>query len=141
MTNCPEIVQQATEGNFPWFLLLIAIAIAAAAFVWKKGLLGTATEGRIKARLAAIKHEASTWDDKLKEVIQKKAQKEAVVAQPYVPPIQPQPTQPQAQTVSAASTAALRTKEMRLAENAALLAHGVITQQKFDEIRDRILAE
>jgi len=91
-------------------LAVVIVVVAAAAYVWEKGLLGTATEGRIKAAIAKAEHDLGTWQAKLK------AKQEA-----------------------AASTGATGTAA-RLAEAQKMLTDGLITQAEFDAIKARILA-
>lgn len=56
--------------NFDPFYLWLGVAlviIIAAGYVWEKGLLGTATEARIKTFIAKAKHEVEVWEKRLAE--------------------------------------------------------------------------
>ena len=56
--------------DFDPFYVGLAIAlvlIIAGAYVWTHGLLGTATEGRIKTFIAKAQHEVEMWEKKLAE--------------------------------------------------------------------------
>lgn len=112
-TNCVE--QVTSSGGFPWMLLILA-AIIAAVVVYKKGLLGTATEARIQKVIAKLREEANQWEDKLKEKLAKKAAP-VVVAVP------------------------VKDKATRIADNQALLTAGVITPTDFEAAKQKILAE
>jgi membrane protease subunit (stomatin/prohibitin family) len=46
-------------------LLAVLVLVAAGVYIWEKGLLGTATEARIKVIIAKLQHDVEVWQGKL----------------------------------------------------------------------------
>jgi len=54
-------------------LLVVLVLVAAGVYIWEKGLLGTATEARIKVIIAKLQHDVETWQGKLAAKVAKNA--------------------------------------------------------------------
>lgn len=109
--NCPEIVEQATSGGFPW-IILVALIVVAGVFVWKNGIVGTETS--LKALADKLRTKANKIEAKWKAKVASAPVQGVLLQAP--------------------------TKAERLAENKALLAAGTITQEQHDAAVVAILA-
>ncbi|MEO8133666.1 MAG: hypothetical protein ABI831_06805 [Betaproteobacteria bacterium] len=102
----------------PWYLgagLLIAVVVVVA-LMWEKGWLGG--RARLVQMIAKAEHDLAGLRAKLEMKIANDAMK-----------------------ASAPSPSAAGNKAGRIADNAALLAAGQITQEDFDAAKSKILAE
>ena len=107
--------------SIAWWWIVVALVVAGAAYVWEKGLLGTATEARIKAMRDRLLQQISALDQWLEAKVAKRLDKQ--------------------KQVSAAEVELAKDKGTRIAENKALLDKGVISQSEFDAAKEKILAE
>lgn len=116
MNNCPEFVQTATEGGFPWVILVLVVLIVGGVYVWKNGVVGT--EAGLKALAEKLKARA----DKIEAKWKAKRAKRQPVAEPLAPSVK-------------------KSKAERIAEVGVLLAEGKVSQLVHDAAVSRIAAE
>ncbi len=116
MTQCPEIVQTATEGGFPWIILFLVVAIVGGVYVYRNGIVGT--EASLKSVLDKLKARAAKIEAKLKAKADAKSSAVTPLSAAVTPP----------------------TKAERIAESKALLDAGTITQAQHDAAVATILA-
>ncbi len=114
MTQCPEIVQTATEGGFPWIILFLVVAIVGGVYVYRNGIVGT--EASLKALAGKLRAAAAKTLDKAKAIEAKAAAK------------------------AGTPVAAALSKADRIAESKTLLDAGAITQAQHDAAVATILA-
>lgn len=111
MNTCPEFVQQATEGGFPWIILVIVALVVAGVFVKRNGIVGTK---------AMLKSAAAKLRDKAAKLHEQAAKIEAKVAASTPAPAAP----------AAAPAPAAPSNAAKLAELNGMLISGKITLEQ-----------
>lgn len=119
-----------------WWWLVVGALVAGAAYVWEKGLLGTATEGRLKDIRDKLLDEVAAFDQKIEAKALKRFEKAKAAKEAARVPVVPHATEDPAIHVEL-----VKDKGTRIAENKALLEAKVITQEQFDAAMTKILAE